>query len=304
MKNNNIHLLEGLFESERQRHYGRFVKKIYENRIAKSEDKLYAINEYLKNYDFKTKAPLLIHGRWKRFINFMEQHRAIGASVSASIKLFRTQVPPTIDSSSFEEASPEEITMFQTERDTEFIEIEANENNDTTADTEIPEYNPHILTDEALVKRYAEWKAQNKFLKFLQDEKKKYLSKRETENQDAIGGDGSNSDTDNKVEEKDKKHFTTRRQTLAMHYLNLCYKITQGNIKSYSKFVRFLTGKNEKDVYDFLRRPMEVNPDQKREGSDKALIADLNYIEQYFIDMDCSEVVKLIQKDIKSIKAG
>ena len=94
---------------------------------------------------------------------------------------------------------------------------------------------------------------------------------------------------------------TGRRQTLSVYYINRLYKMNMGAEISLARFIHFLSGKSIDNIGKVLSRPLkdlkDTGPKAKLE-----LIKDLQYIRDFFIEMNAIDVVTLIDEDIKIIQ--
>ncbi|MFP5265563.1 MAG: hypothetical protein ACLGJB_27050 [Blastocatellia bacterium] len=86
--------------------------------------------------------------------------------------------------------------------------------------------------------------------------------------------------------------FTTARQVLAIHYLLQYRQMTQATNADVARFIEFLTGKNNKNIYKRVCNPL---------GSrDKELTDDLRFIRAFFEKLGLTEIVKMINNEINS----
>jgi len=85
--------------------------------------------------------------------------------------------------------------------------------------------------------------------------------------------------------------FTVARQVLAMHYLFECCQIKNIDNSKKAKFIEFLTGKNNKNIYDAIRSPLKT-----KEGNFRK--EDLQYIRPYFENLGLSAIVKMINNEL------
>ncbi|GEO04472.1 hypothetical protein AAE02nite_21360 [Adhaeribacter aerolatus] len=91
------------------------------------------------------------------------------------------------------------------------------------------------------------------------------------------------------------KEFTTKRQVIAIHYLNKHIRINKTQEASnLARFIEFLTGKNYGNIYKILLNPLEYNsPAQHKK--------DLNYVKSIYESLQQYEIIKLIDNDLRDI---
>jgi len=95
------------------------------------------------------------------------------------------------------------------------------------------------------------------------------------------------------AEKSNGKDFTLRRQVLVMHYLDKLFNISNGSDRThYAHLIELLTGKNYKNIYDYVREPF---PDK----ISSRLVDDLKYIREYFVKLRLDQITALIDKDIQ-----
>lgn len=87
------------------------------------------------------------------------------------------------------------------------------------------------------------------------------------------------------------KDFTTARQVLAMHYLFKFLQVKDIDRTVKANFVEFLTGKNNKNIYDALSNPLST-----KNGSFR--MDDLIYVRKHFENLGLNEIVKMISNEI------
>jgi hypothetical protein len=86
--------------------------------------------------------------------------------------------------------------------------------------------------------------------------------------------------------------FTTARQVLAIHYLLKYSKADQASNADVARFIKFLTGKNYKNIYKRVCNPLS--------SRDKELTEDLRFVRDLFEKLRLTEIVKMINNEIKS----
>lgn len=89
------------------------------------------------------------------------------------------------------------------------------------------------------------------------------------------------------------KEFTLRRQVLVMHYLDKSFNISNNSDRThYAHLIELLTGKNYKNIYDYVREPFPPKTSSR-------LVDDLKYIREYFVKLRLDQITALIDKDIQ-----
>lgn len=87
--------------------------------------------------------------------------------------------------------------------------------------------------------------------------------------------------------------FTLRRQVLVMYYIDKAYQLSSGADRTnLARLVELLTGKNYKNIYDYVRNPFP-------EKTSNRLVNDLKYIREYFVKLRNEQIIALIDKDIQ-----
>lgn len=111
-----------------------------------------------------------------------------------------------------------------------------------------------------------------------------YLSSPASEREDELNGN------DEKVAGKE---FTLRRQVLVMYYLDKAFNISNGSDRThYAHLIELLTGKNYKNIYDYVREPFPPRTSSR-------LVDDLKYIREYFVKLKQDQIIALIDKDMQ-----
>lgn len=87
--------------------------------------------------------------------------------------------------------------------------------------------------------------------------------------------------------------FTTARQVLAIHYLLQAAGMSYSDVdkSNVARLTEFLTEKNYRNIYDCVRSPLKT--------SDKSAEKDLKFIRPFFEKLGLTEVVKMIDKELK-----
>ncbi|MGQ0828309.1 MAG: hypothetical protein ACT4ON_07935 [Bacteroidota bacterium] len=286
--------MDSFFKDREKEFYNRYFKKIYKGRIAKASDRKFSMEEYGKLFRFETEFGIEVNDNYKAFISFFETHNKLGHSINSAIRLLRRQKNEvtTIDNSSFKSvpnsSSQTDIHFFKK------IKVKGEKNATVNGKESNPfknKWSNHFSqqTDKELITEYASWKAKKRFYEFLQSELMQLQS-------------GSISET--AVQEttiiKNKDH-TTRRQTLAIYYLDLHFKVNcEGKDAALIRFIQFLTDKNIDNITKIFRNPLK-NSEKKKIRADEELLKDLKYIRTYFEDLGLTSVVKKIDDDIITI---
>ena len=105
-----------------------------------------------------------------------------------------------------------------------------------------------------------------------------------------------NSTTENEILIKNPE-FTTRRQVLAFYYLlNEVDKNTNSIDRTVkARFIHFLTGKNESNIYKTLSEPHKGLENDKNK---KSALRDLEYIKQHFDELGLKSISHKISNDV------
>ncbi|MGH9839325.1 MAG: hypothetical protein ACREEM_11135 [Blastocatellia bacterium] len=87
--------------------------------------------------------------------------------------------------------------------------------------------------------------------------------------------------------------FTTARQVLAVHYLLRAAEMRPDSVDKtdVARLIEFLTGKNYRNIYHCVRQPLKP--------SDKEAEKDLKFIKPYFEKLGLTQVIALIEKELK-----
>lgn len=118
----------------------------------------------------------------------------------------------------------------------------------------------------------------------------------------SINPDNSETSVDNLEPEPEiptkNKEFTTRRQVLTIYYmLNELDKNTNSIDRTVkSRFIHFLTGKSESNIYKALAKPYKGLENDK---NNKNAIRDLEFIRQYFENMGLTAIAQKISNDMQ-----
>lgn len=84
--------------------------------------------------------------------------------------------------------------------------------------------------------------------------------------------------------------FTTARQVLAVYYLLRYVKVQNVNKTEVARFIEFLTGKNYDSIYKKVREPLKLKDSEAKK--------DLKFVRAYFLKLELSEIVKMIDEEI------
>lgn len=133
----------------------------------------------------------------------------------------------------------------------------------------------HQYLDSEILWLFAKHIAYFKFLSFLHNE---------------IRIDKGELQADVQVEEKNKNEFTTNRQVLFMHFIFVALGVQNIDKSKQRNAIQFLTNKNDSNIYDRIRNPYSYSNQRIRE--------DLRYIRNLFEDLQLSEIVTKINKEI------
>lgn len=99
------------------------------------------------------------------------------------------------------------------------------------------------------------------------------------------------SDQSGVSQNKDLMEFTNARQVLAMHYIFQFLKVENVDRTAKARFIRFFTGKDEKNIYDALANPLASKAKNFRRK-------DLQFIRSYFENLGLDAIVKMIDNEL------
>lgn len=285
-----------LFIEKEKDFYNRDFKKIFKGRIANAADKKFALEEYEKRFRFETEFPVEVNDYYKEFIGFFERHEKLGHPMDSVLRL----APKEHCEVSFSQISTDDNdTENFSEVGTSFKKKikkgkEIISDKDEDLNTVKTVYNQHFSRrkPEELITDYAAWKAKKRFLNFLQTE---LLQLHKSENL------ATETDLQETTILKNKDH-TTRRQTLAIYYLDFYFKINKSGKEAAPlvRLIEFLTDKSIDNIKKALRNPLK-NSEKKNNRADAELLKDLKYIRIYFEDLKLVAIVQLIDKDITAV---
>ena len=119
-------------------------------------------------------------------------------------------------------------------------------------------------------------------------------SDKDQNKQSNVGKD--NSDFESEIQIKNPE-FSTRRQVLAMYYLlnEIDKNIASIDRTIKARFIHFLTGKNESNIYKTLAEPLKGLENDKNK---KSAIKDMDYIKQHFDDLGLKSISQKISNDM------
>lgn len=87
------------------------------------------------------------------------------------------------------------------------------------------------------------------------------------------------------------RDFTTARQVLAMHYIFEFLQVRGVDQADKARFIEFLTGKNYKNIYDMVRKPLSTSTGNFRRE-------DLQFIRPFFENLGLTEISKMIGNEL------
>lgn len=117
-----------------------------------------------------------------------------------------------------------------------------------------------------------------------------------------INTDNSDTNVDNSESEPEtptkNKEFTTKRQVLAIYYmLNELDKNTNSIDRTVkSRFIHFLTGKSESNIYKALA---ESHKGLENDKNNKSAVKDFEFVKKYFDSMGLKSIVEKISNDMQ-----
>lgn len=96
------------------------------------------------------------------------------------------------------------------------------------------------------------------------------------------------------------KEFTAARRALALHFLDKHFKINPSDNKAaLAKFAHFLSGSSFDNLYAALRNPYSITPGEVKSKAKARYRKDLTFIRQYFVDLELTQIVADIDKELK-----
>jgi len=267
--------LDTIMQQHIERHYKRF-QNAYEKRIMRAKDKLYAIEQYEKRMKATTELRIVMNEEYKDLIDDMEDDYRLGMPVINSIKKLRKK---QFNLHLYDNDKSFIYTSYIDEDGVKHI----NEDRDKEREPEVQLLDRY--SDDDIIWAFAEYKTCELFLEFLDSEKLRYTKPTLADvSQKAI--------TPTIIEDipQKVKAFSTRRQVLAIHYLMKYCQVKDIDQKVISRFIEFLTSKNESNIYDWLRNPLDGSPQKVKE--------DLTFVRKYFEELGMEEIVKMINNEI------
>jgi hypothetical protein len=266
--------LDTVIQQHIDRHYKRFLNA-YKKRIEKAKDKLYAIEQYEKRMKATTELRIELNEEYKDLIDELEDDYRLGVSVTISIKKLRKK-----QFNLHQYDKKDRSGIVETYIDDEGIEHDIEETEQRDEVQLLDKY-----SDDDIIWAFAEYKTCELFLKFLAFETSKYT-------QPTLDNISKKAVTPTIIEDipKKVKPFSTHRQVLAIHYLMKYCQVKDIDQKVISRFIEFLTSKNESNIYDWVRNPLDGSPQKLKE--------DLTYVRKYFEELGMEEIVKMINNEI------
>src|ERR1035437_3237190 len=266
--------LDTVIQQHIDRHYKRFLNA-YKKRIEKAKDKLYAIEQYEKRMKATTELRIELNEEYKDLIDELEDDYRLGVSVTISIKKLRKK-----QFNLHQYDKKDRSGIVETYIDDEGIEHDIEETEQRDEVQLLDKY-----SDDDIIWAFAEYKTCELFLKFLAFETSKYT-------QPTLDNISKKAVTPTIIEDipKKVKPFSTHRQVLAIHYLMKYCQVKDIDQKVISRFIEFLTSKNESNIYDWVRDPLDGSPQKLKE--------DLTYVRKYFEELGMEEIVKMINNEI------
>jgi len=119
-------------------------------------------------------------------------------------------------------------------------------------------------------------------------------SDKDQNKQSIVGNENSISESEIQIKNSE---FSTRRQVLAMYYLlNEIDKNTTAIDRTVkARFIHFLTGKNESNIYKTLTEPLKGLENEKNK---KSALKDMEYIKQHFDNLGLKSISQKISNDM------
>lgn len=293
--------------------YSRRLILAYQKRMVRARDKKYAHEQYLKNAKFHADCKDEINKDYQDILNKLDHSYRMGSSIIRDIKALRKEFKEheekikNNDFSGVTYVSQDDLKGLE-EVNTEKDELEGLELIDAEQETEerdqdkktdpayleaVEQYKQKYLkcckkSEEELVYFFADQKAKDIFFDYVlkQDEEKLEEMCRkfeETANSEAL--------TLN-------KEYSNYRRTAAIYLLLEqlgADKRADFTQKSVSRFLEFLTGVKEGNMYE---RVNEIY----NQGYKKSHHSDLRYVRKYFEDMGLKEVAQDIDNVLSERK--
>lgn len=162
--------LSELLETLEGRNYNRHYKKIYLGRILNSANVLYALNEYVRSFNFQVEFSRDINAKYNAFIAFFEETEKLGHSIEGSLRLCKLK---NNQEAELKEANAIKNKELGTEGKIYFEKEGQPFTEEDLKDGSIEWSLLHHFTKlppEYLIKEYANWKANKRFHDFLKSE--------------------------------------------------------------------------------------------------------------------------------------
>ena len=247
------------------RNYQRMTK-LYNYRMDKARDKEFVITQFVNRFVLFLPLRASVNGDYPESIELLEDGYKLGIPVIQSIKKLR-EAHKTIK----HEVVLEDIGNIPPD---EGISLSIEKNITRYSD-------PNNLSDEEVIRMFAQYKAYWMFADFLEKEAKPFLEVEKT-----------SSPLKDLIEDAREKNreYTTTRQVLAVHYLLKYCQVKNIDMTEKARFIQFLTGKNYDNIYKRVQSPLN--------GNDRHISEDLKYVRGYFERLGMKEVVKMISNEL------
>lgn len=246
------------------KNYGRYIKAT-KNMIAKSNDKIYALE---KAFEFIDKRYQVFENNKTLYplLDELDNNFRLGKQLSTILKSYRKKVENS------------KLTAFKNAKQKENL---------------FPIEN---YTDKEIIIIFAEFYTYQELVFALEK------NDIDTPEYDTLNNDFKLS-TINDIPEEFESHnnepksreHTTSRQTLALHFMFKYMQVTNVDKTEVARFFQFLTGKSFDNIYKRVRDPYREN--------NKTLKSDLKYIREYFNKLEMFEIVKMINNEIAECDA-
>jgi hypothetical protein len=241
---------------------------VYHKRLEAARDKEFAFTQFVNRILIFTNLRMEVNGEYPQMIETLEDGYKLGKPIAQSIaklrKISRAMNHEGLTNLLKSQGEPSD--------DSPTLSIETKITRTSNANN---------LSDEELVKLFAQYKAYMLFASFLEKEAAKFIN--------AESPSIPLTTLLEDIAEKNRE-FTTARQVLAIHYLLKYCQVKNDDDKEKARFVHFLTGKNLDNIYKKVQSPLG--------GANKYVAEDLKYVRGHFERLGLKEIVKMISNEI------
>jgi hypothetical protein len=248
-----------------ERNYQRLTK-VYKYRMEKARDKEFVVTQFINRFVLYLPLRENVNGDYPESIEILDNGIKLGIPVIQSIKKLR-RIHKKIN----HEVKLEDIGNINPG---EGLSLSIEKNITRFSD-------PNNLSDEEIIRLFAQYKAYRLFSDFLMEEAKPFLEEEKPSSPlKALLEDAG---------EKNKE-YTTSRQVLAVHYLLKYCQVKNIDMTEKARFIQFLTGKNYDNIYKRVQSPLN--------GNDRHMSEDLKFVRGYFERLGMKEIAKMISNEL------